>query len=404
MSMSTGDVRRPSLNKLVQKAAATDKPDPDVIDETLVEDDELLEEDDELLDEDEDPESAPPAKSTPAASKATAVKATPSKSAPSKSTPSKSTPSKATAAKATAAKAAPAKAARPTKSAAPARSGAKSGSGSSTASSSASSAATKSTARTGAPTTARTGGTTTKGARPAVRPTTGRGPVRAGGGKGRKPTAPIRVRQGRNWGPIAMFSIAGLLAIGIVAFGAVAVYRSEHKTPWQQRAAAIPGIHDYLASNPDWFKVPPEGNHKSGILSYPTSPPVGGIHNPQWQNCMGDVYDSQIAKEQATHSMEHGAVWVTYRPDLPKDQVEKLASKVRNKPFMLMSPYPGLDKPISLQAWGYQLKVDNANDGRIDDFIDALRLNATQEPQAGCSNGITDATPTPLDMAPLPTA
>ena len=42
------------------------------------------------------------------------------------------------------------------------------------------------------------------------------------------------------------------------------------------------------------------------------------------------------------------------------------------------------------------------NDKRIDDFIDALRLNATQEPQAGCSGGITDATPTPLDMAPLP--
>jgi hypothetical protein len=200
-----------------------------------------------------------------------------------------------------------------------------------------------------------------------------------------------------------MFSIAGLLAVGIIAFGAIAVFRNEHKTPWQQRAAAIPGIHNYLASNPDWFKVPPEGNHKSGILTYPTSPPVGGIHNPTWQNCMGDVYDSEIAKEQATHSMEHGAVWITYRPDLPKDQVEKLASKVRNQTFMLMSPYPGLDTPISLQAWGYQLKLDNANDSRIDAFIDALRQNATQEPQAGCSGGITDATPTPLDMSPLPT-
>ena len=152
-----------------------------------------------------------------------------------------------------------------------------------------------------------------------------------------------------------------------------------------------------------WFKVPAEGNHKSGILTYPTNPPVGGIHNPTWQNCMGDVYDSEIAKEQATHSMEHGAVWITYRPDLPKDQVDKLASKVRNQTFMLMSPYPGLDAPISLQAWGYQLKLDNASDKRIDQFIDALRINATQEPQAGCSGGITDATPTPLDMAPLPT-
>jgi len=140
------------------------------------------------------------------------------------------------------------------------------------------------------------------------------------------------------------------------------------------------------------------------VLSFPTSPPVGGIHNPYWQNCMGDVYTSEIAKEQATHSMEHGAVWVTYNPSLPKDQVEKLAKKVDGKSFMLMSPYPGLDKPISLQAWGYQLKVDNAGDGRIDDFIDALRQNATQEPQAGCSNGITDATKEPLNLTPPSTA
>ena len=64
---------------------------------------------------------------------------------------------------------------------------------------------------------------------------------------------------------------------------------------------------------------------------------------------------------------------------------------------MLMSPYPGLDKPISLQAWGYQLKVDNADDSRIDEFIKALRQNATQEPQAGCSSGITtpDRSPAP---------
>jgi hypothetical protein len=339
MSMSTGDVRRPSLNKLVNKAAATDKPDPDVI---------------------EDEESSP----ADSGSKATGGKATPAKSA------------------------------RPAKSAAAreiflvllrvVRQGDRD-----------------------------QDGCAYQWNRHQERPARGPSsrpvdPARAALSRppwqGPQATAPIRVRSGVNWGPIAMFSIAGLLAVGIIAWGAVAVYKNEHKTPWQQRAAAIQGIHNYLASNPDWFKVPAEGNHKAGILTYPTNPPVGGIHNPTWQNCMGDVYDSQIAKEQATHSMEHGAVWITYRPDLPKDQVDALASKVRNQTFMLMSPYPGLDTPISLQAWGYQLKLDNANDKRIDQFIDALRINATQEPQAGCSGGITDATPTPLDMAPLPTA
>jgi len=113
---------------------------------------------------------------------------------------------------------------------------------------------------------------------------------------------------------------------------------------------------------------------------------------------MGDVYTAQIPKEQATHAMEHGAVWIAYRPDLPADQVAELASKVRDVEFMLMSPYPGLDQPISVQTWGYQLKVEKASDGRIDDFISALRKNSSQEPTAGCSGGITDPGTVPLDL------
>jgi hypothetical protein len=112
---------------------------------------------------------------------------------------------------------------------------------------------------------------------------------------------------------------------------------------------------------------------------------------------MGDVYPAEIPKEQAVHSLEHGAVWVTYRPDLAQDQIDALTEKVSGRGFMLMSPFPGQDKPISLQAWGYQLKVDSADDDRIDEFVSALRQNATQEPGVGCSGGATDTGTVPAD-------
>ncbi|HEY0700873.1 MAG TPA: DUF3105 domain-containing protein [Micromonospora sp.] len=227
------------------------------------------------------------------------------------------------------------------------------------------------------------------GARPSGRP--------AGGGKGpRKPIAPVKVSQGRPWGPIALFVAVGLLAAGIIGYGAWAAFQGSKS--WEEKAAAIDGIVNYRKKDP---KLTEGGNHKTGPLKYTVLPPVAGEHNQTWQNCMGDVYDAQIANEHAVHSLEHGAIWITYQPDLPKDQVEKLAERVRGKEKLFMSPFPGLDKPISLQAWGYQLKVDNADDSRIDDFIKALRVNASIEgPTALCNNGITATGATPRELQP----
>jgi hypothetical protein len=213
---------------------------------------------------------------------------------------------------------------------------------------------------------------------------TGRGPVKAGGKGGRRP---IRVNQGRNWTSLTLYIVAGVVALAIVGFGTYALVSRPDPSKWKQRADAIPGIVDYRNQNPAWLS---QRNHIEGVLQYATNPPVGGNHNPNWQDCMGDVYTQQIAKEHATHSLEHGAIWIAYQPNLPKDQVAKLASYVQGVPYTLMAPYPGLDKPISLQAWGFQLKVDNASDSRIKDFINDLRINASVEPGAVCSGGVTE--------------
>jgi hypothetical protein len=35
--------------------------------------------------------------------------------------------------------------------------------------------------------------------------------------------------------------------------------------------------------------------------------------------------------------MEHGAIWITYQPNLPKAEVDQLAKKVKGHDFTLMS-------------------------------------------------------------------
>ncbi len=212
----------------------------------------------------------------------------------------------------------------------------------------------------------------------------------------RRPVTPVKVGQGRNWGPIALFVAVGVIAAMIIGYGAYYVYQGSQS--WEDKASSISGLINYRKTRPDLMK---SGQHQQGTVTYDMNPPAVGPHNPSWQRCLGDVYAAPIATEHAVHSLEHGAVWITYRPDLSKDQVDKLAAKVRGNDFMLMSPFDGLDKPISLQAWGYQLKVDNANDGRIDEFVRDLRQNATAEPGVACSSGdyVTATGTTPRDMS-----
>ena len=102
--------------------------------------------------------------------------------------------------------------------------------------------------------------------------------------------------------------------------------------------------------------------------SYAQSPPVGGRHSPAWLKCQ--VYDTELPKENAVHSLEHGGVWITYRPDLPAAQVTTLTGKtILNREFVMVSPYAGQTSPVVVSAWGLQLSVDSADDPRIDQFI-----------------------------------
>lgn len=121
-------------------------------------------------------------------------------------------------------------------------------------------------------------------------------------------------------------------------------------------------------------------------VAYDESPPLGGPHDGVWAACNGVVYDEPVRTENMVHSLEHGAVWITYNPDkISPEELEQLRARVQGEQYIMMSPYPGLDAPISLQSWGHQLRVDSADDPRIDQFIRALRQNQYTVPETGAT-------------------
>ncbi len=133
----------------------------------------------------------------------------------------------------------------------------------------------------------------------------------------------------------------------------------------------------------------PSGQHKDGPIEYDQHPPMGGLHNPSWMNC--GIYDSQIEVEKAVHSLEHGAVWIAYQPDLAAEQVEVLRTLVKGRRYTLLAPYMyvPLNAPIVAVSWGARLELQDANDPRLAQFLQKyVNGPQTPEPGAACSGGV----------------
>jgi len=122
---------------------------------------------------------------------------------------------------------------------------------------------------------------------------------------------------------------------------------------------------------------PAVAGHSDAPINYPEVPPVGGIHNPVWQQCT--FYSEPVPNEKAVHSLEHGAIWITYRPDLPSADVDIVATLARSRKDVLASRWDsGLPSPLVATAWGRQLKLESARDPRLMQFV---RTYANQGPE-----------------------
>jgi hypothetical protein len=125
---------------------------------------------------------------------------------------------------------------------------------------------------------------------------------------------------------------------------------------------------------PEGIQVYPATTNRTveGPIRYDRKPPTNGNHAPLWQNC--GFYESPIQDRHAVHSMDHGVVWITYRPDLPQERLETLRHYA-NEDYVIVSPYPGQDTPVIATSWRVQLKLDSPNDLRLEQFVDEFKIS-----------------------------
>lgn len=167
-----------------------------------------------------------------------------------------------------------------------------------------------------------------------------------------------------------------MVAVAVIAAVGLLVFLQRRPNP-EDTASPPTGVESFEVSS---------RKHVEGPVDYPQTPPVGGDHNPVWQNC--GFYDQPIADVNGVHTMEHGAVWITYEPDLDQSEVETLGGFVPGG-YVLVTPYPDLPTPVVASAWGKQLQMDSADDPDLDQFVRAFRNGPqTPEPGAPCTGGL----------------
>lgn len=135
--------------------------------------------------------------------------------------------------------------------------------------------------------------------------------------------------------------------------------------------------------------VPVTSNeHVRHDVEYPTAPPAGGPHLGIWLNC--GFYTVPVLDELAVHSLEHGAVWVTYRSDVGAETLRALQVLAAQSSHVLVSPYEAQESPLVLSAWARQLALDSLDDPRFDRFLEVYLFDGptVPEPGAACSDAV----------------
>ncbi|HEV7464826.1 MAG TPA: DUF3105 domain-containing protein [Candidatus Dormibacteraeota bacterium] len=177
--------------------------------------------------------------------------------------------------------------------------------------------------------------------------------------------------------------LGGGAAVSVAAVGIAVVTGAVGSTSAApQRPAAPAGTQSFTEKS---------RQHVTGHVTYDHSPPAGGNHSSTWLNC--GIYVVGVPNESVVHSLEHGAVWITYMPTLPADQVQRLQDLAVSRydgpnRYIVLSPYYGLSAPITVTAWGAQLKLTSASDPRLGQFIDHFRESPqAPEPGGACTGG-----------------
>lgn len=101
---------------------------------------------------------------------------------------------------------------------------------------------------------------------------------------------------------------------------------------------------------------------------YNSNPPTSGPHWPEPANW--GVYKTTLSDEQVVHNLEHGGIWISYKPDaISAETIVQLEDFAKRYRKVVVEPRSVNDSPIVLAAWTRVQKLDQYDETAILKFI-----------------------------------
>ena len=107
-------------------------------------------------------------------------------------------------------------------------------------------------------------------------------------------------------------------------------------------------------------------------------PPTSGKH--------GELYAKEIPDVNSLHNLEHGYIYISYQPDLAKDELKKL-ERLFFKPFsnpkfspakVIMAPRQANASPIVFSSWRRSEKFESVDEQKMINYYNS-NLNNSPE-------------------------
>lgn len=153
-----------------------------------------------------------------------------------------------------------------------------------------------------------------------------------------------------------VIAAVSVVVIGLLVWGGII---------WGRKVANAPGV-----------SFPNQGQDHVALdyqFTYNSNPPTSGPHYKNPANW--GMYDYEVPDKLAIHNMEHGGVWISYRPSADTHVVEHLKAIVAEfgGSKLLMAPRAANDADVAIAAWMHALKLDLGGQDISEEQLNQIR-------------------------------